>query len=86
MANARRAGVIQQVEGNLVYPIVMSGAAELHPFVTLLASIFFGTVFRFLGALLALPIILTIAPVVEVFWVEERLGNHRVAVDLPVDA
>ena len=44
--------VIQQIEGNLVYPFVMSGAAELHPFVTLLALFLFGAVFGFLGALL----------------------------------
>jgi predicted PurR-regulated permease PerM len=65
--------VIQQVEGSVVRPFVMSGAAELHPFVTLLALLFFGTIFGFLGALLALPILLVIATVVEVFWVEERL-------------
>ena len=66
--------VIQQVEGNLVRPFVMSGAAELHPFVTLIALLLFGAVFGFLGALLALPITLALATVVEVFWVEETLG------------
>jgi predicted PurR-regulated permease PerM len=65
--------VIQQVEGSVVRPFVMSGAAELHPFVTLLALLLFGTIFGFLGALLALPILLVIATVIEVFWVEERL-------------
>jgi predicted PurR-regulated permease PerM len=65
--------VIQQVEGSVVRPFVMSGAAELHPFVTLLALLLFATMFGFLGALLALPILLVMATAVEVYWVEERL-------------
>lgn len=68
--------VIQQIEGNLVYPFVMSGSAELHPFVTLLALLLFGALFGFLGALLALPLTLAIGTVVEVLWVEETLGNN----------
>lgn len=77
--------VIQQVEGNLVYPFVMAGAAELHPFVTLLALLLFGAVFGFLGALLALPLTLAIATVVEVFWVEETLGNQGESIEPLVD-
>jgi predicted PurR-regulated permease PerM len=76
---------IQQVEGNLVRPFVMSGAAELHPFVTLMALLLFGSVFGFLGALLALPITLALATVVEVLWVEERLGAGDEEIEPVVD-
>ncbi|MBW3630450.1 MAG: AI-2E family transporter [Gemmatimonadetes bacterium] len=69
--------VIQQVEGNFVYPFVMSGAASIHPFVTLLSLLLFGAIFGVLGALLALPLTLAIGTAVEVLWVEERLGNRR---------
>jgi putative permease len=68
---------IQQIEGNLVRPFVMSGSAELHPFVTLLALLLFGTMFGLLGALLALPLVLAIATAVEVLWVEETIGTHE---------
>jgi predicted PurR-regulated permease PerM len=68
---------IQQIEGNLVRPVVMSGAAELHPFVTLLALLLFAAMFGFLGALLALPLTLAIATAVEVFWIEETIGTHE---------
>jgi predicted PurR-regulated permease PerM len=67
--------VIQQVEGNLIRPVVMSGAAELHPFVTLLALLLFAAMFGFLGALLALPLALAIGTIIEVFWVEETIGT-----------
>jgi putative permease len=65
--------IIQQVEGNLIRPFVMAGAAELHPFVTLLALLLFAAMFGFLGALLALPLALAIGTVIEVFWVEETI-------------
>ncbi len=37
------------------------------------------------GTLLALPLTLAIGTVVEVFWAEETLGNHRAPVEPLVD-
>lgn len=68
--------IISQIEGNIIYPFVMSSSAEVHPFVTLLALLLFGAVFGFLGALLALPLTLAIGTIVEVLWVEEALGQE----------
>jgi predicted PurR-regulated permease PerM len=65
--------IIQQIEGNVVRPFVMAGAAELHPFVTLLALLLFAAMFGFLGALLALPLALALGTIIEVFWVEETI-------------
>jgi predicted PurR-regulated permease PerM len=65
---------IQEVEGNLIRPVVMSESAKLHPFVTLLALLLFASMFGLLGAILSLPIVLALATMVEVFWVEEALG------------
>ena len=65
--------VIQEVEGKLVRPFVMSGSAKLHPFVTLLSLLLFGSLFGFLGAVLALPITLALGTLIEVLWVEETL-------------
>lgn len=76
---------IQQVEGNLIRPVVMSGAAELHPFVTLLALLLFAAMFGFLGALLALPLALAIGTVIEVYWVEETIGTHEDDIEPLVD-
>ncbi len=67
---------IQELEGNLVRPMVMSGAANLHPFVTLLALILFGSMFGILGAILSLPIVLAIATAIEVLWVEETIDTR----------
>jgi predicted PurR-regulated permease PerM len=66
---------IQEVEGNLVRPMVMSESAELHPFVTLLALLLFGAMFGLMGAILALPLTLAIGTAVQVLWVEETIGT-----------
>ncbi|PZV11488.1 MAG: AI-2E family transporter [Leptolyngbya sp.] len=48
---------IQQFESNLLTPYVMSQQVNLLPAVTLLAQVFFATIFGFWGLLLALPLI-----------------------------
>jgi predicted PurR-regulated permease PerM len=77
--------VIQEVEGNVVHPMVMRGAVAVHPFVTLLALILFGSVFGLLGAILALPLVLAIQTVIQVLWVEDTLdaGDDQIEPVVP---
>jgi predicted PurR-regulated permease PerM len=65
--------VIQQIESNIITPWAMSAAADIHPFVTLFALIFFGSLFGLLGILLAVPLVLLFWTVIEVLWVERVL-------------
>lgn len=69
--------VIQQLESNVLTPWAMSRAAEVHPFVTLFALVLFGTLFGFLGVLLAVPLVLFFATVVEVLWIERALDTDE---------
>jgi predicted PurR-regulated permease PerM len=65
---------VQQLESNLITPLVMSQAAEVHPFVTLFALFFFGSLFGFLGVILAVPLVLLVWTVVQVLWVERAIS------------
>lgn len=65
--------VIQQVESNLITPFAMSKAAEVHPFVTLFSLLFFGSIFGFLGVILALPLVILVWTAVEVLWVDRAI-------------
>jgi predicted PurR-regulated permease PerM len=65
--------VIQEIESNIIRPLVMSSSAQIHPFVTLLALLLFGSMFGILGAVLSLPLALAIGTIVQVLWVEETL-------------
>jgi predicted PurR-regulated permease PerM len=70
---------IQQLESNFITPLVMSKTAEVHPFVTLFALFFFGSLFGFIGIILALPLVLLVWTVVEVLWVDRAIradGDH----------
>ena len=71
---------IQQLESNLITPIVMAKVADVHPFVTLFAILLFGSLFGFLGVLLALPLVLFFWTVVQVLWVERAIhtGDDRI--------
>lgn len=68
---------IQQLESNVITPLVMASAAEVHPFVVLFALILFGSLFGFLGILLSIPLVLLIWTVVEVLWVERAIDTDE---------
>lgn len=77
--------VMQFLESQVITPVVMSRAADVHPFVTLFALILFGGLFGFLGVLLALPLVLLFWTVVEVFWVEEAIATATDAIEPVVE-
>lgn len=68
---------IQMLEANLILPLTMAKVANVHPFITLFALFIFGSLFGFLGMLLALPLVLLIWTLVEVFWVEGAIETGR---------
>ena len=68
---------IQQIEGYVITPWSMSHNAEVHPFVTLFGLVLFGSMFGFLGILLAVPLVLLVWTVVQVLWVERAIDTDR---------
>ena len=48
--------IIQQVESNILTPVVMAQQVSLLPAITLLSQVFFATFFGFLGLFLSLPL------------------------------
>ena len=68
--------IIQMVESYLVYPIVMSRAVSLHPAVVMFALLIMGTLFGFVGVLLAVPLVTALQVLVRELWIErmDRIG------------
>ena len=60
--------VIQQVESNLLTPLVMAQQVSLLPAATLIAQVFFASFFGFMGLFLALPL-----TVIAQVWLQEVL-------------
>ena len=69
--------VIQAIESNLIQPIVMSQAVSLHPAVVVFALLIMGTLFGFVGLLLAVPLVAALHVLVLELWVArmDRIGT-----------
>jgi predicted PurR-regulated permease PerM len=72
--------IIQQVENNLLVPRVMKRAVGVNPLVTLLALTAFGTLFGFLGAVVAIPLAAIIQVLLDRFVINTTLTEEPVIV------
>jgi predicted PurR-regulated permease PerM len=69
--------LVQQVEGNLTIPVVMSRVVKLHPAVIAVGVLVVGKLFGFVGLIVAVPILSMIAVLVEELWVYPIEEAHR---------
>jgi predicted PurR-regulated permease PerM len=69
--------IIQTIESNLIQPIVMSRAVSLHPAVVVFALLIMGTLFGFVGLLLAVPLVAALHVLVKELWIKrmDQLGT-----------
>ncbi|CAN5703906.1 AI-2E family transporter [soil metagenome] len=68
---------IQAIESNLIQPIVMSQAVSLHPAVVVFGLLIMGTLFGFVGLLLAVPLVAALHVLTRELWVDrmDRIGT-----------
>lgn len=64
--------VIQSIEAYIILPMIMRGAVKVHPAVTLFSVVLWGKIFGVPGLMLAIPINLTLACLVEYLYVKPR--------------
>lgn len=68
--------VVQQLEGNVIMPMIQSRATHMPPALTILAVTGFGVLFGVLGLLLATPLLLVIIVLVNELWVKRINGGE----------
>ncbi len=68
---------IQQVESNLLTPLVMEKAVSLHPVVVIASVTVAGAAFGVLGALLAVPAVVVVGVLVEELWFRRLEGGSE---------
>lgn len=73
--------VIQQIEGNVLMPLIQKRATNLPPALTILAVVGFGVLFGLLGVLFATPLLVVLIVVVRMLYVEDVLGDHTAGPD-----
>jgi predicted PurR-regulated permease PerM len=67
--------VIQQIEGNVLMPLLQQRVTSVPPAVVLFAIAGFGTLLGWLGVVFAVPIAVTVMVLVQKLWVRETLGE-----------
>lgn len=70
---------IQQLEGNLLVPLLQKWAVSLAPALGISAVVIFGVLFGFLGLLFATPLVVVLTALVQTLYVEEALEAPREA-------
>jgi predicted PurR-regulated permease PerM len=61
---------VQFVEGNIIQPLVMSRVVSLHPVIIVFALLIMGTLFGFVGVLIAIPLVAALHVLVHELWVK----------------
>ena len=72
--------LIQQIEGNVITPLVHQHTVDMPPVLTIFAIITFGVLFGPLGILLATPLAVVVFVLIKKLWVREVLDEE---VELP---
>jgi predicted PurR-regulated permease PerM len=68
---------VQQIEGNLIIPLVMARTTRLHPAVIAIGVVVVGQLFGVVGLFVAVPIVSGIVILTEEFWVREVEAAHE---------
>lgn len=81
--------VVQQLDNHLISPLVMGQTVQLHPLAVLIALLAGGTLYGFVGLLLAVPLVAAIRVVANhvwntrVPWADDPTSPEAGLVDLP---
>jgi predicted PurR-regulated permease PerM len=70
--------VIQQLENNLLIPVLMKGGLDLPPALTIVAQALMAVIFGFAGLLVAVPLLAAVVVPVRMLYVHDTLGGPHV--------
>jgi predicted PurR-regulated permease PerM len=68
---------VQQVEGNVIIPVVMSQTVRLHPALIAVGVVAVGALFGIVGLFVAVPVLSTVQILVDELWVRPAERAHR---------
>jgi len=67
--------VVQQLQSNVIMPLVYQRAVSVPPALTLSAILLMGVLFGFLGVLVATPLVAVVIELVRLLYLEDTLGD-----------
>ena len=68
---------VQQIEGNLIIPLVMSQTVRLHPAVIAVGVVAVGALFGLVGLFVAVPVLSTVQILIDELWVRPAERAHE---------
>jgi predicted PurR-regulated permease PerM len=76
---------VQQIEGNVLIPLIMSNRVRLHPALIAIGVLVVGQLFGFIGLFVAVPIISMAVILAEELWVKPTEERHGVRPASPLE-
>jgi predicted PurR-regulated permease PerM len=70
--------IVQQIEGNVIIPLVMAQRVNLHPALIAIGVILVGQLFGFIGLFVAVPILSAVVILVDELWVKPMEGERGI--------
>jgi predicted PurR-regulated permease PerM len=67
--------VIQQIESQLLVPILMKEGIDMPPVLTVLAQALMALLFGFIGLLVAVPLVAVVIVFVKILYVQDVVGE-----------
>jgi putative permease len=64
--------LIQQLESNVIVPLIMAGGLELHPVTVVFVMTAMGLIFGFIGILVAVPVLITLRAVILELYFDDK--------------
>ena len=64
--------IVNQIEGNLILPLIMARTVDMHPSVVSLGLLVMAALFGLIGVLIAIPLLSLAAILVEALWIEPQ--------------
>jgi predicted PurR-regulated permease PerM len=76
---------VQQIEGNVLIPLIMSNRTRLHPALIAIGVLVVGQLFGFIGLFVAVPIISMVVILSEELWVKPTEARHGLRPASPLE-
>jgi predicted PurR-regulated permease PerM len=76
---------VQQIEGNVLIPLIMSNRTRLHPALIAIGVLVVGQLFGFIGLFVAVPIISMVVILSEELWVKPTEERHGLRPASPLE-
>jgi predicted PurR-regulated permease PerM len=64
--------IVNQIEGNLILPLIMARTVDMHPGVVALGLLVMAALFGLIGVLIAIPLLSLAVIMVETLWIEPQ--------------